>query len=95
MQPDENAQVARFMWPTMGPPGSCRPQGPHEPCYQGSEAAVIGLKLVAPMLFDAETHTLPDSRSHTLRPPIWSVLVSVDLVLIYVLLNAELWSWLV
>ena len=32
-------QIARFTWPTWGPPGSCRPQvgpcWPHEPCYQG------------------------------------------------------------
>ena len=32
-------QVARFMWPTWGPPRSCRPQmgpcWPHEPCYEG------------------------------------------------------------
>ena len=33
------SQITRFMGPTWGPPGSCRPQmGPcwsHEPCYQG------------------------------------------------------------
>ena len=33
-------QIAKFMGPTWGPPGSCRPQMgsmlPHEPCYQGS-----------------------------------------------------------
>ena len=32
-------QIARFMWPTWGTPGSCRTQmapcWPHEPCYQG------------------------------------------------------------
>ena len=32
-------QITRLMWPTWGPPGSCRPQvgpiWPHEPCYQG------------------------------------------------------------
>ena len=32
-------QIAEFMGPTWGPPGSCRPQmgpgWPHEPCYQG------------------------------------------------------------
>ena len=32
-------QIAMFMGPTLGPPGSCRPQmgpcWPHEPCYQG------------------------------------------------------------
>ena len=35
----KSSQVARFMGPTWGPPGSCRPQmaicWPHEPCYQG------------------------------------------------------------
>ena len=33
-------QIARFMGPTWGPPGSCQPQmgpcWPHEPCYQGT-----------------------------------------------------------
>ena len=33
------SQIARFMGPTWGPPGSYRPQmapcWPHEPCYQG------------------------------------------------------------
>ena len=33
-------KIAKFMGPTWGPPGSCRPQmgpcWPHEPCYQGS-----------------------------------------------------------
>ena len=33
------SQIAKFMGPTWGPPGSCRPQaGPmlaHKPCYQG------------------------------------------------------------
>ena len=32
-------QITKFMGPTWGPPGSCRPQmgpcWPHEPCYQG------------------------------------------------------------
>ena len=35
-----DTQIARFMGPTRGQSGSCRPQGapccPHEPCYQGS-----------------------------------------------------------
>ena len=35
-------QIAKFMGPTWGPPGSCRPQmGPmlaHESCYQGNFA---------------------------------------------------------
>ena len=35
----KQSQIAKFMGPTWGPPGSCRPQmGPmlaHEPCYQG------------------------------------------------------------
>ena len=34
------AQIAKFMGPTWGPPGSCRPQmgpyRPHELCYQGT-----------------------------------------------------------
>ena len=34
-----DSQIANFMGPTWGPPGSCRPQmgpcWPHEPCYQG------------------------------------------------------------
>ena len=34
------SQIARFTWPTWGPPGSCRPSWapcrPHEHCYQGS-----------------------------------------------------------
>ena len=38
-------QIARFMGPTWGPPGSCRPQMgpclPHEPCYQGLDAVVM------------------------------------------------------
>ena len=30
------SQIARFMRPTWGPPGSCRPPGgPHVRCYQG------------------------------------------------------------
>ena len=33
------SQIAKFMGPTWGPSGSCRPQmgpcWPHEPCYQG------------------------------------------------------------
>ena len=33
------SQIAKFMGPTWGPPGSCRPQmglcWPHEPCYRG------------------------------------------------------------
>ena len=33
------SQIAKFMGPTWGPPGSCRPQvapcWPHESCYQG------------------------------------------------------------
>ena len=36
----EATQIAKFMGPTWGPSGSCRPQmapcWPHEPCYQGS-----------------------------------------------------------
>ena len=32
-------QITKFMGPTWGPPGSCRPQmgpcWPYEPCYQG------------------------------------------------------------
>ena len=37
----ELSQIARFMGPTWGPPGSCRPQvgpicWPHKPCDQGS-----------------------------------------------------------
>ena len=35
------AQVAKFKWPTWGPPGSCRPQvgpcWPHKPCYVGGD----------------------------------------------------------
>ena len=35
-----NTQIAKFMGPTWGPPGACRPRWapcwPHEPCYQGS-----------------------------------------------------------
>ena len=35
-------QITKFMGPTWGPPGSCRPQmgpcWPHEPCYQGTDA---------------------------------------------------------
>ena len=38
-------QIARFMGPTWGPPGSCRPRmgpcWPHEPCYQGIVTVVI------------------------------------------------------
>ena len=34
-------QIARFTWPTWGPPGSCRPRGapcwPHKLCYQGRD----------------------------------------------------------
>ena len=34
-----DTQIAKFMGPTWGPPGSCRPHmgpcWPHEPCYQG------------------------------------------------------------
>ena len=34
-------QIAKFMGPAWGPPGSCRPQmescWPHEPCYLGRE----------------------------------------------------------
>ena len=37
--PSNLSQIAKFMGPTWGPPGSCRPQmgpcWPHEPCYQG------------------------------------------------------------
>ena len=33
-------QIAKFMEPTWGPPGPCRPQmgpcWPHEPCYEGN-----------------------------------------------------------
>ena len=36
----EHFQIAKFLGPTRGPPGSCRPQigpcCPHEPCDQGS-----------------------------------------------------------
>ena len=36
---DMESQIAKFMGPTWGPPGSCRPRWapswPHEPCYQG------------------------------------------------------------
>ena len=39
------SQIARFMWPTCGPPGSCRPQmgpyWPHEPCYQGCYRKIL------------------------------------------------------
>ena len=40
-------QIAKFMGPTWGPPGSCRPQmlapcWPHEPCYQGCYLWRIG-----------------------------------------------------
>ena len=39
-------QIARFMGPTWGPPGSCRPQmgpcWPHEPCYQGTHMHELG-----------------------------------------------------
>ena len=36
MQTDsDTTQIAKFMGPTWGPPGSCRP---HEPCYQGRYA---------------------------------------------------------
>ena len=38
-------QIAKFMGPTWGPPGSCRPQmgpcWPHEPCYQGLPEPVM------------------------------------------------------
>ena len=44
-----NTQIAKFMGPTWGPPGSCRLQmGPmlaHELCYQGTLAADLGLGL--------------------------------------------------
>ena len=37
-------QIANFMGPTWGPPGSCRPQmcpiWPHELCYQGSDTSM-------------------------------------------------------
>ena len=36
---NKTSQIARFMGPTWGPPGSCWPHvgpcWPHEPCYQG------------------------------------------------------------
>ena len=49
------SQITRFMGPTWGPPGSCRPRWapcwPHEPCYQGHfrawfqyQVKVIGLQ---------------------------------------------------
>ena len=35
-----SSQIAKFMGPIWGPPGSCRPRWapcwPHEPCYQGA-----------------------------------------------------------
>ena len=38
-----SSQIAKYMGPTWGPPGSCRPQmgpcWPHEPCYQGCAAS--------------------------------------------------------
>ena len=40
------SQIAKFMGPTWGPPGSCRPQtGPiwsHEPCYLGCNWLSLG-----------------------------------------------------
>ena len=45
------SQIARFMGPTWGPPGSCRPQmgpcWPHEPCYQGSLYRIRALVCIA------------------------------------------------
>ena len=45
------AQIAKFMRPTLGPPGSCRPQmgpcWPHEPCYQGGWHVAIHVILWA------------------------------------------------
>ena len=42
MRGEKETQIAKFMGPTWGPPGSCRPQlapcWPHEPCYQGSHS---------------------------------------------------------
>ena len=44
-------QIAKFMGPTWGPPGSCRPRWapcwPHEPCYQGCISQVGWPPLVA------------------------------------------------
>ena len=44
-----SGQVAIFMGPTWGPPGSCRPQigpcWPHEPCYQGADLTSLQLQI--------------------------------------------------
>ena len=66
-------QKTKFMGPTWGPPGSCRPQmapcWPHEPCYQGNCCwfwmIVLFIKSVLVSVPGAQCHAILNLQRHT------------------------------
>ena len=69
--PAKSTQIARFVWPTWGPPGSWRaPRWPHWSCFQGSLVVVSsnGARIISALKRDIIYHdicrSVPISTGH-------------------------------